>query len=118
MNNWMPDLGRGWLIVIPIAVVVAICIAAWPSEPQELNHLAIISKSLGSAHVEKVDPPVGPFNIVNPSSRYFKVAVPATKRTYYVEAYYSMWSMASDAPVYRYRYWREMPFGLYIPIKS
>jgi hypothetical protein len=85
----MPDLGRGWLIVIPIAVVVAICITAWPSEPQEPNHLAIISKSLGSAHVEKVDPPVGPFNIVKPSSRYFKVVVPAIKRTYYVEAYYS-----------------------------
>lgn len=118
MTNWIPDLGKAWLIVIPGAILLTIGMHACRPEPREPDHAAIIARTLSAATVTLVSPPAGPFNLRSDSSRYFVVYVPATKRTYYAEAYVSMWSLASDSTVYRYRYWRQMPLGIYVPVRS
>lgn len=116
--SWLPDFGKGWLIVIPGAILIALCMQDYRFKKHEPDHMAIIQHTLNASSVSAVVPPDGPFNMQNDSSRYFIAYVAKTERTYYVEAYVSMWSIASDTTVYRYKYWREMPLGLYLPIKT
>ncbi len=79
------------------------------------DHIAL---ALGGASVTHVNAPIGPFHLVKPTHTYFEAYVPATKETYYVDAYVSNWTIVpvllqSDEPIYRYAYYHKT-FGVWM----
>lgn len=98
------------------------CAPARPSAADiSARHRLSIAHTLGATQINEVSAPSGPFHLSRVGHQYYRAYVLSTKRTYYVDAYVSMWSLATAAagssdPIYRYSYYQQMPFGLYVPI--
>ena len=82
------------------------------SKPRDLiaeDRAYIASRIAAATTIDQVQPPIGPFKLVRPSSRYWRVKVEQTDETYWVESRISMWSAVSGSDVYVYDIYQKVP---------
>lgn len=70
---------------------------------------AYIAHTLGSTQIVPITPPDGAFALRKGDNRYYRVQV--GEKTYWIEAYASLWSLATDDTVWRYRIYEKRLVG-------
>ncbi len=113
------------LIAIALVLVVGIPVTllskgcGGPKAPKptleqlQIEHIKAALGGAGQVTITQAHPPVGPWTLVNPSSRYYRAVVGPTARPIWVEVHVSTgWTVAAvvaggKGPVYGYRYQGE-----------
>lgn len=108
------------IILFLLLILGLVSCAKKPIDYVARDRAYIIDRLGGHAVVELVQPPVGPFNLVAANSRYWKAHVPKTGKTFWVEAYVSLWTLAGNGdPVYLYRFYEKIPLtDIYRTVKK